>query len=130
MLGTLPDLDVLIYPFLDEVQRLYWHRGESHSVWFLLLGSIGIGWLLSRYYKAKQFEILQTATGVFLILSTHVLIDLFTVYGTQLLAPISRKGFALNNMFIIDPLFTFPLLVGTIGAYLIKKQAVAQRVTR
>jgi len=130
MLGTLPDLDVLIYPFLDEVQRLYWHRGESHSVWFLLLGSIGIGWLLSRYYKAKQFEILQTTTGVFLILSTHVLIDLFTVYGTQLLAPISRKGFALNNMFIIDPLFTFPLLVGTIGAYLIKKQAVAQRVNQ
>ena len=130
MLGTLPDLDVLIYPFLDEVQRLYWHRGESHSVWFLLLGSIGIGWLLSRHYKAKQFEILHTAAGVFLILSTHVLIDLFNVYGTQLLAPISRKGFALNNIFIIDPLFTLPLLVGTIGAYLIKKQAVAQRINQ
>lgn len=130
ILGTLPDLDVLIYPFLDEVQRLYWHRGESHSVWFLLLGSIGIGWLLSRRYKAQQFEILQTTTGVFLILSTHVLIDLFNVYGTQLLAPISRKGFALNNMFIIDPLFTLPLLVGTIGAYLIKKQDVAQRINQ
>lgn len=130
MLGTLPDLDVLLYPFLDEVQRLYWHRGESHSIWFLLIGSIGIGWLLSRYYKAKQFEVLQTTTGVFLILSTHVLIDLFTVYGTQLLAPVLRRGFALNNMFIIDPLFTLPLLVGAFGAYFIKKQAVAQRTNR
>ena len=130
MLGTLPDLDVLLYPFLDEVQRLYWHRGESHSVWFMLLGSIGIGWLLSRYYKAKHFEILQTTTGVFLILSTHVLIDLFTVYGTQLLAPVSRKGFALNNMFIVDPLFTLPLFVGVIAAYLIKKQVVAERVNQ
>ena len=130
MLGTLPDLDVLIYPFLDEVQRLYWHRGESHSVWFLLLGSIGIGWLLSRHYRAKQFEVLQTTTGVFLILSTHVLIDLFNVYGTQLLAPISSKGFALNNMFIIDPLFTLPLLFGVIGAYLVKQQAVAYRINQ
>jgi inner membrane protein len=31
-LGTLPDLDIVIYPWLDQVQRLYWHRGESHSL--------------------------------------------------------------------------------------------------
>ena len=130
MLGTLPDLDVIIFPFLDEVQRLYWHRGESHSVCFLLLGSIGISWLLSLHYKAKQFEIWQATTGVFLILSTHVLIDLFTVYGTQLLAPISRKGFALNNMFIVDPLFTLPLLVGTLGAYFLRKKASAQWINQ
>lgn len=130
MLGTLPDLDVVLYPFLNEVQRLYWHRGESHSIWFLLLGSIGIGWLLSRHYKEKQFEILQATTGVFFILSTHVLIDLFTVYGTQLLAPISRQGFSLNNMFIVDPLFTLPLLIGSITAYLIKTEVVAKRINQ
>ena len=39
-LATLPDLDVLFYPLLDETQRLYWHRGESHSIWFILLGSL------------------------------------------------------------------------------------------
>ncbi|BHH85999.1 metal-dependent hydrolase [Desulforhopalus sp. 52FAK] len=128
MLGTLPDLDIVIYPFIDEVQRLYWHRGESHSVWFLLLGSIGIGWLLSRRYREKNIEILQSTTAVFLVLSTHVLIDLFTVYGTQLLAPISRKGFALNNMFIVDPLFTLPLLFGIMGAYFVKKQVIAERI--
>lgn len=65
MLGTLPDLDVVIYPFLDQVQRIYWHRGESHSVWFLMLGSIGIGWLLSRRYREKKVEILQATIAVF-----------------------------------------------------------------
>lgn len=124
-LGTLPDLDFILYPVLDEVQRLYWHRGESHSVWFLLLGSIFFGWLIERYSTSKQPKLFQTAAGVFFILSTHVLIDLFTVYGTQLLAPISRQRYALNNMFIIDPLFTAPLLVGTIGAYFIKKVVIA-----
>jgi inner membrane protein len=127
LLGTIPDLDILLYPFLDEVQRLYWHRGESHSVWFLMLGSIGLGWLFQQYYSSvsKELKIFQTSICFFLILSTHVLIDLFNVYGTQLLAPISRKSFALNNMFILDPLFTFPLLAGTIGAYLAKKKSVA-----
>ncbi len=54
LLGTLPDLDVLIFPFLDEVQRLYWHRGESHSVWFMVLGAMGFGWLLTRLSATKQ----------------------------------------------------------------------------
>lgn len=130
VLGTLPDLDVLLYPLLDEVQRLYWHRGESHSIWFILLGSLAIGWFLSQRYKSKQLDILQATMGVFLILSTHVLIDVFTVYGTQLLAPVSRTGFALNNMFIIDPLFTVPLLFGVIGSFCIQQQVFAKRVNQ
>lgn len=47
-----------------------------------------------------------------LIFPTHVLIDFFTVYGTQLLAPFSRHGFGSNNLFIIDPLYMLPLLAG------------------
>jgi hypothetical protein len=47
--GTLPDLDIVLYPFLDDVQRLYWHRGESHSVWFVLLGTLTIGWLVKKF---------------------------------------------------------------------------------
>lgn len=130
LLGTLPDLDVLIYPFLDEVQRLYWHRGESHSVWFMVLGAMGFGWLLTRLSATKQLSMYRAATGAFFIFVTSIFIDLFTVYGTQLLAPLSRQGFALNNMFIIDPLFTVPLLIGTIGAYLVKQQKSALRLNQ
>ena len=25
-LGTLPDLDIIAYPWLDQIQRLEWHR--------------------------------------------------------------------------------------------------------
>ena len=34
--GTIPDLDIILYPLLDDIQRLHWHRGESHSIWFVL----------------------------------------------------------------------------------------------
>ena len=48
---------------------------------------------------------------VFLVLATHALIDGFTVYGTQFLWPITEYPFAISTLFIIDPLYTLPLLV-------------------
>ncbi len=115
-LGTLPDLDIFANPFLDQVQQLYWHRGESHSIWFLIFGSWLTAWLLRRLPLTRVLTAKQAIWGVFAIYSTHVLIDVFTVYGTQLLAPFSRYGFGTNNLFIIDPLFTVPLLWGILGA--------------
>ena len=115
-LGTLPDLDIVVYPLLDEVQRLYWHRGESHSIWFLILGSWLTAWLLRRVPWTRDLTWRQAYGGAFAIYTTHVMIDVFTVYGTQLLAPFSRHGFGTNNFFIIDPLFTGPILLGILGA--------------
>ena len=121
-LGTLPDLDIVANPLLDEVQQLYWHRGESHSVWFLILGSWITAWLLRRLPYTRELSNSQAWWGVFGIYTTHVLIDVFTVYGTQLLAPLSRHGFGTNNLFIIDPLFTVPLLVGILGAAFLRSK--------
>ena len=114
VLGTLPDLDIIIYPLLDEVQRLYWHRGESHSVFFVVLGSLITAWLLQRFVFKGRMTFTVACMGALLTYSTHILIDTFTTYGTQILAPLSRKGYALSNFFIIDPLFTLPLLAGVI----------------
>jgi len=112
--GTLPDLDILAYPFLDAVQRLYWHRGESHSIWFIFLISLLLAYLFHRRWWREKLEFKQVFYGFLAIFATHVLIDYFTIYGTQLLAPFSRYGFARGNMFIIDPLYTLPLLFGII----------------
>ncbi|GAB5558496.1 MAG: metal-dependent hydrolase [Synoicihabitans sp.] len=119
-LGTLPDLDIVAYPLLDEVQRLYWHRGESHSIWFMIFGSWLTAWLLRRLPLTRNLSAKQALGGVFAIYVTHVLIDVFTVYGTQLLAPFSRHGFGTDNLFIIDPLFTGPLLLGILGALVLR----------
>jgi len=116
-LGTLPDVDVLLYPFLDDMHRLYWHRGESHSIWFSILGSMGLGCLLGNTLWRNRMSHLRLLIGLFLVLVTHISIDVFTIYGTQLLAPFSRFGFANGNMFIIDPLYTGPLLIGIFFAF-------------
>lgn len=113
-LGTLPDLDIILFPWLDTVQRLYWHRGESHSILLMLPAALATGWLVRKIYARADLSWVRAASVAFLIYATHVLIDFFTIYGTQLLAPLSRHGFGANNLFIIDPLYTLPLLVGCI----------------
>ena len=35
--GTLPDLDILFYPVLDDLTKITFHRGYSHSIFFALL---------------------------------------------------------------------------------------------
>jgi len=111
-LGTLPDLDIILFPWLDTVQRLYWHRGESHSLFLIIPMAMAAGWLVHRVHRGGGLSYGRAAGVTSLIFLTHVLIDFFTVYGTQLLAPFSRHGFGSNNLFIIDPLYTLPLLAG------------------
>jgi len=108
--GTLPDLDVLVSPFLDEVTRLHWHRGISHSIFMMIVATIVLAKPLSRIHRKAGVTTKEAGGFVFLAWSTHVLIDVFTTYGTQILEPFSDRRFALNNFFIIDPLFTLPLL--------------------
>ena len=46
-----------------------------------------------------------------LALVTHPLLDAFTVYGTQLLWPLPMRPVMWSSVFIIDPLYTFSLLI-------------------
>lgn len=119
-LGTLPDLDVLLYPILNDIQRLYWHRGESHSLFFSVFGGLLIGWLLWKHRWRGNLTHQRTSVGVILVLVTHVALDYSTTYGTQLVAPFSRYGFAHGNLFIIDPLYTLPMLIGIVSAGVMK----------
>ncbi|MCB2203398.1 metal-dependent hydrolase [bacterium] len=108
--GALPDLDVLANPLLDPVTQLTWHRGISHSLLLLVVLTPLLGWLISRIHRG-EVTVEKAALFTFLAIGTHILIDLLTTYGTQILAPFSHEQFAWNVLFIIDPLFTLPLLV-------------------
>ena len=50
------------------------------------------------------------------VLLSHLLLDLATSYGTQLLSPFSGRRLSLDWIFIIDPYFTALLLAGAIAA--------------
>ncbi|QQS31199.1 MAG: metal-dependent hydrolase [Sphingobacteriales bacterium] len=111
--GTIPDLDVMFSPLLDNVQRLGFHRGYSHSLLFALIVGPILGWLFWKWYKNHPAQTtLQDWVKLFLLgIITHPILDSFTTYGTQLFLPFSDYRVGLNNIFIVDPIYTIPFLL-------------------
>lgn len=119
--ATLPDLDVLL-SYGDPVKDFTFHRAESHSLFWLTAVSPLIAWLLAALNRRAGAEFRDWWLLAWLALVTHPLLDAFTVYGTQLLLPFSDYPVGVGSVFIIDPLYTVPLIVGVIGAHLLRSR--------
>ncbi len=108
-LGTLPDLDVFL-PFDNPVDAFVLHRGWTHSLFVHAAAAPVIGELLVRTIKALKDHRWMVWLTVFLCFSTHALIDAITVYGTRLFWPFFPDPVGVGSVFIIDPLYTLPLV--------------------
>jgi len=113
--GTLPDLDVFI-PFGGPVEDFTFHRGFSHSLFVLALLTPLLVWLLLKIHPHTRPFRQRWFLLVFITLMTHALLDSFTVYGTQLFWPFIEYPVGLSSIFIIDPMYTLPLLAGVVSA--------------
>ncbi|MGI9372963.1 MAG: metal-dependent hydrolase [Hyphomicrobiales bacterium] len=119
--GLLPDLDVMLSSS-EPLGEWKYHRGATHSIWFgpVVGTALGwIGWKLARWRRPDTpgagDDALKYWIGMWVLaIFTHPLLDTFTVYGTQLLAPFTRERFALSGVPIIDPVYTIILLIGLI----------------
>jgi inner membrane protein len=113
MLGTLPDLDVII-DYGDAVADMTYHRGFSHSLLVLSILAV-LFTALARWLRPNPaYSTRRLFFAVWLALITHPLLDAFTSYGTQLFWPLQTPPVAWSSVFIIDPLYTAPLLVAVI----------------
>ena len=130
--GLLPDLDVLVMAGGDPFAEFVYHRGSTHSLWFGPVAGPILGWLIWRIYRWRGRDgpgepgapSMQSAWMALMALAlfTHPLIDVFTSYGTQLLAPFSRERFALDAVGIVDFTYSGILLVGLgVGCFLHRK---------
>lgn len=114
-LGTLPDLDVFI-DFGGAVENFTYHRGFSHSLLVLAPFSVLLWLLLQRWWAPVREAPLRWLCAIGLTLLTHPLLDAHTAYGTQLFWPLPVPPTSWATLFIIDPLYTLPLLVGVLVA--------------
>jgi inner membrane protein len=114
-LALLPDLDMLI-DYGDAVFNITEHRGFSHSLFVLTgLGTL-FALLARRFAPAGDISLGHWWWFFVLCLTTHALLDSLTTYGTQLWWPLDVRPTAYPIVFIIDPLYTLPLLAGVIVA--------------
>jgi inner membrane protein len=122
VLGTLPDLDVFI-PLGGPVNDFVYHRGFSHSLILLALLSPMIAWLISKIHPDTKRYYSRWVLLSFLVLEASVLLDLLTIYGTQIFWPFDTTPRAIPVLFIIDPLFTLPVLSGVLAALVLKRKS-------
>jgi inner membrane protein len=118
--ATLPDLDSF-YDFGDPVSNMTMHRADSHSLFWLTLLSPLVAFIAAAALRdLKQYR--RWWLAVWLALFTHPILDWFTVYGTQLLRPFTDHPYGIGSMFIIDPFYTLPLLIGIVVALILRNE--------
>ncbi|WP_069133247.1 metal-dependent hydrolase [Rhodohalobacter halophilus] len=128
VLGTIPDLDIIINPFVDSVVELRSHRGFTHSILFCLLAAPAAGWLIDNIHKSLEVGWVRWSVMAFFTFLTHILIDLPTTYGTQIFRPFTDTPYTLDSIFIIDPFFTIPLFVGLVTALVLRRDSRARTI--
>ncbi|HUP00869.1 MAG TPA: metal-dependent hydrolase [Gemmatimonadota bacterium] len=108
--NNLPDIDVLLIARSDP-SYLFYHRGITHSLLGLavlpLILAVGLWWGYGRR-RGLGWYCLLAYCGVAL----HLLYDVVTPWGTMLLYPFDLNRFALEWLFIVDPVtWVLPILV-------------------
>jgi inner membrane protein len=118
--ATLPDLDAF-YDHGDPVSNVTLHRANSHALFWLTLASPVVAFIASIAARERD-RFLRWWLAVWLALVTHPILDWFTIYGTQILRPFTDFPYAVGSMFIIDPLYTLPLLIGIAAALILRNE--------
>lgn len=119
--GTIPDLDVILRSFTDEISATQMHRGFSHSIVFAVLIAPLLGWIAKKiHFKLKDVSFKDWTKLFFLTTVTHPLLDAHTTWGTQFFWPFNYR-LAYQNIFVVDPLYTLPFLMFLIIVMTLKK---------
>lgn len=121
VLATLPDLDSLFIGG-DALSVISQHRSWSHSLLTMALATPLFAAAMGRLGSFSTLTFVRRCLLVYAVFVTHVILDAMTVYGTQLLWPLDRTPYAASLVFIIDPLYTLPLVVAAVAAIRFRAQ--------
>lgn len=125
--GTIPDLDVFLRYFYNQVEMLGVHRGFTHSILFAILLAPILAYFQVKIHKKQTAEYKDWLWLSFWAVVTHPLLDSFTVYGTQLFQPFSNYPVAFNSIFIIDLVYTLPFIIGLLLILKMKRDSITRR---
>ncbi|HYQ71047.1 MAG TPA: metal-dependent hydrolase [Gammaproteobacteria bacterium] len=114
--GAFPDIDYIAAWVDPMVYLTLWHRSITHSFVMLPLWALLVGVVLAfAFGQRREWRYLTLLAGVAVV--SHIASDLITVYGTQILAPLSAWRASIGTTFIIDPWFTLIVLAGLVAGF-------------
>jgi len=121
--GLAPDIDIFIRSDTDPLLKLEFHRQFTHALIFIPFGALLVA-TITRFLFRKYLSWIETYFICFIGYATHGLLDACTSYGTQLLWPFSDMRVSWNNVSVIDPFLTIPVIVFVIIAVLRKNKFI------
>ena len=121
--GLAPDLDIFIRSSTDPLLKLEFHRQFTHALVFIPVGALLVTLFLRVLFK-NYLSWSETYFFCFLGYATHGLLDACTSYGTQLLWPFSDVRISWNNISVIDPFLTIPVIAFVIITVLSKNKLI------
>ena len=127
--AVFPDFDFILFPVNPLVFLADWHQSFTHSLvlapaWSALFTGLSIVFCRSLRHQ------LSLIFFAFLFgLVSHILLDILTVYGTQLLYPLSTRLFSLGTTFLIDPVVTLIMAVGLFFSLQKRKRRMASNMS-
>ena len=122
--GLAPDLDVFIQSSTDPLLFLEYHRQFTHALVFIPVGAAIVALALHGFAR-RRLRFRETYLACLLGYATHGLLDACTSYGTLLLWPFSDYRVAWNNVSVVDPSFTVPVLALAILATTLRRRGFA-----
>ncbi|MDA1074517.1 MAG: metal-dependent hydrolase [Proteobacteria bacterium] len=114
--GMAADLDVLIQSSTDPLLFLEYHRHFTHALAFIPFGALICAGAF-YFFVRRRMRFREVYLFCVLGYASHGLLDACTTYGTLLFWPFSDMRIAWNVVSVIDPLFSVPLVLCVLLAF-------------
>jgi inner membrane protein len=101
--GAFPDSDFILGLFNRHFYLAY-HREFTHSVLLIPFYALLFGWAFVKVSRRPNFWSFYKIC--LLVLLSHVVLDLFTSYGTMIFSPFFKHRYSWDVVFIIDLIFS------------------------
>ena len=126
--NNLPDIDVITTFWTNPAEELLVHRGITHSILFVVITSPlfarGFQKIIKNTHVSFKRWLMLIGSGLFL----HIFIDAFTAYGTGWFEPFNHYRVSFNTLFILDPLFSLPMIIAAFLLLILKVDSLQKRM--
>ena len=131
-IGLLPliPITILVIAAIYAAIKEQAYVGMGIAIAIFLIFSIPI--LKYIFKKPSEFEQPSYMNWYWLFFwafLTHIILDAFTNYGTQLLMPFSNARFAVSSVSVVDPIYTIPLCLSALLIIMMRRTSRARRIT-
>jgi inner membrane protein len=123
----LPDIDFLAAFWLDSSENLLAHRGFTHSILFLLLGTPLLAFAAYRLHRTHDIAFKKWWLFMLLAVGAHLFIDAFNNYGVGWLEPFSHMRFSFNSIYVVDPFFSIVPALASVMLVLVKRNPLLKK---